>query len=363
MARFRRRYGRGTRRRGRVTFRYGRVHRRYGRVFRRRGRARRRTNTRSASVSLIASNQNVMVGQGGDGTILWFPIPLQLTALPGFSEYLGVYSRVRVLSCEVIVLGDAAGTPNLTGGYLVAPAWDVLQRNLRIDTGTNIDQTQFTATLDPTKIPSEVSFSANVVQANGDPLEGPLKNGSKLYTTVCTRSASLPCHNQVSCNGTTVLNCKEFQSTTAQPTCSGCWPTVRSETVTEGGQPATYDLAVLPRNEPSEYTLPGQHLTALQQLKRVRTYFPSAIKRSFRIRFTPFTFVAGSAPLTSAQDVAPFPRFYSARKWMPLSWFTPVEGQNVILYGPYLVPLFAPVAESVNLTLVYRVRLQFGGQV
>lgn len=351
------------RRRGRVRRRYGRVRRRYGRAFkrsgrvrRRYGRARRRTNTRSSSRSFtVPASYTVSLGLPAGSTAPrgFVPIGLNLAGLPGFGEYEYTYSRVRVLSCTVTVAAVQNGTEALPGGYAIAPSYDMIQSQVSISGVTASTSLLYrNVPLGGNVVGQHFGFKVgeHVLETDTTTYDratytGSLAGAGAQFNTTVIRTKAEPYQYRVLGNGEPLPENWEYAPPVAQ-------------------ESNDYQVEV-PVSGAAFADLPPVTLDQLSQVKRYRVKFPSTTKRSFKVSFVPYTFLTGSGPV-GGLDLVAMPKYFSARRWMPLQWFSVAAGKRPLsLFGPYIAPLFSPadVTQPISLEIYYHVRLQFSGQV
>ncbi|UNI72388.1 MAG: capsid protein [Chaetfec virus UA24_7381] len=340
--------------------------RRYRRVFKRRStrryrrrytRIRRRSNTKSSSRSFNSTSIYTISPAGAkDKPRGYVPIGIYLSDLPGFSEYEYTYSRVRVLSVTVYLVNGLAGVDTLMGGYAYAPSYDLLQSIIQVPGGATVNASLvYRNTIGRTSEGIDGYYGqfygfrvgGNVYEANTVPVD--LNGVDKANTT-----GGSTIEHEVTYVGT--------QFNTERPV------VVPSEGVKpEVSGPARQGLQVdvpITLSTP-EFDLPFVSMSQLQQVKRYKVLFPNESKRRIKFTFVPFYFTSSNGPVGDL-TLRAVPRYSSSRRWMPMEWFSTSSGrQPMVLFGPYLAPLFNQVDETqpLTLSLYYHVRLQFAGQV
>lgn len=282
----------------------------------------------------------------------FYPLGLVLSELPGFSEYEFTYSRVRVLSCTATIVNDQPGIQELYGGFAIAPSHDYVQSQLQIpqsSPGTSLLYRNIAAT-----------SSTNVGQHYGFRVGSTVLETNNLLTPSSATSVS---SGVVTSNSSTRVIRSKTDPSQLRVLGSGNAVPTGWEIAPNAGTDA-YQVEV-PLSSISSADLPPATQSQISQLKRYRVRFPNTTKRAFRVRFVPYTFLAGSGPVTNL-DLQQMPKFFSARRWMPLQWFSTAGGKSPLsLFGPFVAPLFAPddVTQPINVSVYFHVRLQFAGQV
>lgn len=281
------------------------------------------------------------------------PVGVVLSSFPGFSEYEFTYSRVRVLSCSVTVVNDQPGVQELYGGFAIAPSHDIIQSQLQVSGSSSVVLKYQNAEIDG---------------ASGSKVTTGLFTGFKVPgSTAQYESNTEVTGDVVTIGDPTIFGAADYRTITAIVT-NGT-----NTFVKPSGVPIPDGYRVAPSNTFSEVPLssssaaelPPVTLNQLSQVKRYRVKFPSTSTRAFKVRFVPYTFLTGDGPVSNL-DLAAMPKYFSSRRWMPLQWFSTAAGKlPLVLFGPYIAPLFAPedVTQPINLHLYYHIRLQFAGQV
>ncbi|UPW40765.1 capsid protein [Sigmofec virus UA08Rod_17037] len=323
---------------------------------------RRRTSTRSSSRSFSSTLEYVVslpLPAGSTKPRGFIPLGLSLPALPGFSEYEYTYSRVRVLSATATVVAQQNGTAALPGGYAIAPSYDLIQSQLDVQAPAGSASLLYRNVEGPSTVKDGQHFGFKVGNTVYE-----TNNSRGASTTLSVRNMALVTGGVVGEDGSDRVY---FNPDTQQYKVFNLADAPGEPWVEAPGLKNDSDeyQAEIPLTGVGSADLPPVTIDQLSQVKRYRVRFPSTTRRSFKVRFTPYTFLTGSGPVQGL-DLSPMAKYFSARRWMPLQWFSTSGGKSPLsLFGPYIAPLFAPVdvTQPITLSLYYHVRLQFAGQV
>lgn len=296
------------------------------------------------------------------------PIGLILSDLPGFGEYEYTYSRVRVLSWSIKVVAQQNGQGALAGGYATAPSYDLLSTVLRApapNTGgqdvslvyVNTQPVEADGTVVQEVVGQHYGFRIgdNVYETNNSAHSLLAGQGTHLSSVLHTSGPDK------AGGGETIVKRVNQQNLVSASVGPASNPTAPDSAPGQVAEVSLFKAASVPQG----YDLPGVTMTQLSQTKRYRTRFPSTTKRYFSLSSRPFYFVADQLPVTNLELKTGL-KYVSARRWMPLEWFSVAEGRSpMVLFGPYIAPLFAPTdaTQPITVQLYYHVRLQFAGQV
>lgn len=303
----------------------------------------------------------------------YYPIGLRLGLLPGFNEYAYTYSKVRVLSVSVTIVDSHKGMQEIAGSYAVCPSFAFLESQLRTGDQDTPQPTTVTYGLFDTR-----SGESGIANSPGVALGHSINGGQVTVdeTAVPHLSVGVTLRGTNASGVNSTLKSKLVDNkgaTEVQPVAgipSGV-ATVSAVTTVQGltGDQDLTRTIVLNDEKPAVvggFDLPPATLPMLQQIKRFRVLTPNAFVRRLKLRPTFYTFMTSNGPALQSSLVQ-LPRYYSARHWMPMSWFSTSNDRDLVLYGPYIIPLWdtweSTGTTDISIKIQVKVRLQFAGQV
>lgn len=303
----------------------------------------------------------------------YYPIGLRLGLLPGFNEYAYTYSKVRVLSVSVTIVDSHKGMQEIAGSYAVCPSFAFLESQLRTGDQDTPQPTTVTYGLYDTRT-GQAGQNATPGVALGHSVNGGLVDvdetasprlsvGVTLRGNTASGTASTLKSSLVANTGST-----DPQSVAAIPSSVA---TVAAVTTVQGlvNDGALTRTIVVNDEKPAVvggFDLPPATLPMLQQIKRFRVLTPNAFVRRLKLHPTFYTFMTSNGPALQSSLVQ-LPRYFSSRHWMPMSWFSTSNDRDLVLYGPYIIPLWdtweSTGTTDISIKIQVKVRLQFAGQV
>lgn len=340
-----------------------------------RRRYRRRTNTRSSSRTFFSFTQPI-VAFSRDSTETpygYYPIGLRLGLLPGFNEYAYTYSKVRVLSVSVTIVDSHKGMQEIAGSYAVCPSFAFLESQLRTADQDTPQPTTVTYGLFDTH-----SGEAGIVNTPGVALGHSINGGEVTVdqSAVPRLSVGVTLRGTSAAGVNSTLKSKLVDNsgvTDPQPVAgiSSSVATLTAATTVQGLKddvPVTRTIVVNDEKPAAvgAFDLPPATLPMLQQIKRFRVLTPNAFVRRLKLHPTFYTFMTSNGPALQSSLVQ-LPRYFSSRRWMPMSWFSTSNDRDLVLYGPYIIPLWdtweSTGTTDISIKIQVKVRLQFAGQV
>lgn len=99
--------------------------------------------------------------------------------------------------------------------------------------------------------------------------------------------------------------------------------------------------------------------TQIRQSRWQRQYYPNDIKNVVSFKFYPYTLewsgkpVGTLTPVSSSAGITSYPKWRSARRWMPMSWLglpSSESTDDVSMFGPYFNRLLSTQDDSQALT-------------
>lgn len=335
---------------------------------------RRRTNTRSSSRTFFAFSQPI-VAFARDSTekpYAYYPIGLRLGLLPGFNEYAYTYSKVRVLSVSVTIVDTHRGIQEIAGSYAICPSFGFLESQLRTADQDTPQPTTVTYGLYDT-----ASGTAGAANSPGCALGHSINGGTPQIDRTAKPDLLVGVSlqrmvNEQTVGGTvssTLVTNTGFTDSVAKNSFGN--DLVRAGATVQGllGDSSITRTIAINDEKPAAggaFSLPPATLPMLQQIKRFRVITPPTTSRRLKIHPRFYTFMTSNGPALQSELVQ-LPRYFSSRRWMPMSWFSTDNERDLVLYGPYIVPLWdtweSTSTTDITVKIQLKVRLQFAGQV